>query len=317
MRKTLIFILFPILTFGQTLFVEVNRLIEEKQYVKAEQIMSQYVIEHSNNLEGLELMGDAFSYQRKWDSAIEFYKQLVKADLDNANYHYKYGGALAMKAFTVSKIRALTMIGAIKGAFLKASQLDSKHIDTRWALVEFYVQLPGILGGSIKKSLMYANELQQLSLIDGYLAKGYIYEYDNEPLLAERFFKKAIEIGGSITCYDKLSRLYESQDQPENAITTIEEAHDRHNTNTLNYQIGKVCADYNLQLDKGERCLKTYVKNYTAKDGVPLEWAYFRLAQIYKNRVNKPEALRWINKAITTRSDFKQAFEEKSKILAL
>ncbi len=83
-----------------------------------------------------------------------------------------------MKAFTVSKLSALTMIGDIKGAFLKAAKLDPKHIDTRWALVEFYVQLPGILGGSIKKSLKYADQLQQLSVVDGYLAKGYIYEYD-------------------------------------------------------------------------------------------------------------------------------------------
>ena len=316
MRKTFIFILFPILTFGQSLFVEVNQLIEEKHYVKAEQIMSQYVVERPDNLQGLELMGDAFSYQRKWSQAIGYYKKLVKAEKDNANYHYKHGGALAMKAFTVSKLRALTMISDIKGAFLKAAKLDPKHIDARWALVEFYVQLPGIIGGSIKKSLKYADELQQLSAIDGYLAKGYIYEYDNKPKLAEVYFKKAIKISGSITCYDKLSKLYESQNQPESAITNIEEAHDRHNTNTLNYQIGKVCADYNVQLDKGERCLKTYIKNYTAKDGVPLEWAYFRLAQIYKNRFNKPKALHWINKAVTIRSDFKQAFEEKNKILA-
>ena len=317
MNKTLIFILFPLLTFGQSLFIEVNQLIEKKQYVKAEQIMSQYVVEYPDNKEGLELMGDAFSYQRKWDKAIGYYKQLKIAEEDNANYHYKYGGAVAMKAFTVSKLRALTMIGDIKSSFLKAAQLDSKHIDARWALVEFYVQLPGILGGSIKKSLKYAGELQQLSMVDGYLAKGYIYEYDDEPKLAEFYFKKAIKIGGSITCYDKLSSLYESQNQPENAITIIEEAHDRHNTNTLNYQIGKVCADYNMQLNKGERCLKSYIKNYTAKDGVPLEWAYFRLAQIYKNRINQPEALRWINKAIETKKGFKQAFEEKSKILAL
>jgi tetratricopeptide (TPR) repeat protein len=262
-------------------------------------------------------MGDAFSYQRKWSDAIGYYKKLIKVQKNNANYHYKYGGALAMKAFSVSKLRALTMIGDIKGAFLKAAKLDAKHIDTRWALVEFYVQLPGIFGGSIKKALFFADQLQQLSLVDGYLAKGYIYEYDDDPQLAEMYFKNAIEVGGSIKCYDKLSSLYESQNQPENAITVIEEAHDRHNTNSLNYQIGKVCADYNLQLDKGERCLMAYIKNYTAKDGVPLEWAYFRLAQIYKNRANKPEALRWINKALQTKKDFKQGIAEKNKILGL
>ncbi len=317
MKKALILILFPILTFGQSLFVEVNQLFLEKEYVKAEKLIAPFVDTNPNNQTGIELLGDAYGFQKKWDGAIEYYKKLVELDKDNANYHYKYGGALGMKALTVSKFRALGMIGDIKRSFLSAAELDPKHIDTRWALVELYMQLPGIIGGSVKKSLKYADELEHLSLVDGYLAKGYVYEYDSEPKKAEYYFKKAIEVGGSVMCYDKLTKLYESQKQPDKAINTIEAAHEKHNTNTLNYQIGKVCADYNVQLDKGERCLKAYIKNYSAKDGVPIEWAYFRLAQINKNRVNKLEALRWIDKAIQTRPNFKQAKEEKEKILSL
>lgn len=297
--------------------LEVSDLIDQKKFGEAEAELHEHLRQDSSNKLAREYLGDVQGHLKNWDKAIEYYEVLANEEPRNANYQYKYGGSMGMKALTISKIRAVGYIGDMRRAFEKAAELDPKHIDARWALVEFYVQLPGIIGGSIKKSLKYADELQQLSAIDGYLAKGYIYEYDNKPKLAEVYFKKAIKISGSITCYDKLSKLYESQNQPESAITNIEEAHDRHNTNTLNYQIGKVCADYNVQLDKGERCLKTYIKNYTAKDGVPLEWAYFRLAQIYKNRFNKPKALHWINKAIIIRSDFKQAFEEKNKILAL
>ena len=79
--------------------------------------------------------------------------------------------------------------GDVKDAFLKAAELDPNHIDTRWALVELYIQLPGIIGGSKSKSFKYANELEALSKVDGYLAKGYIYEYDNEPENAEKYYK--------------------------------------------------------------------------------------------------------------------------------
>jgi len=67
----------------------------------------------------------------------------------------------------------------------------------------------------------------------------------------------------------------------------------------MHYQIGKVCADYNVQLDKGEFCLKVYIDNYSARDGVPKAWAYYRLAQINKHKNDKNEALKWIDKAIT------------------
>ena len=39
------------------------------------------------------------------------------------------------------------------------------------------MQLPGIVGGSEKKALLYANEIAQISAVDGYLSKGHIAEY--------------------------------------------------------------------------------------------------------------------------------------------
>ncbi len=317
MKKFLFLLIFPMFGFSQSIVIEVNQLFQQKQFLKAEQVVSSYVSQNPNDLRAIELLGDAFGHQKKWDEAIEQYKKLVNAKNDNANYHYKYGGALGMKALEVNKFKALGIIGDVKDAFLTAAELDPKHIDTRWALVELYMQLPGIIGGSKNKSLKYAEELEQLSKVDGYLAKGYIYEYDKEPELAETYYKKAIAVGGSLTCYDKLTNLYEAEKQPLKAISNIEEAYEKHNKNHLHYQIGKVSADYNIELDKGERCLKIYIENHSAKDGVPVEWAYYRLAQIQKHRANKQEALKWIDKALAVRSDFKQAKEEKEKILSL
>jgi tetratricopeptide (TPR) repeat protein len=262
-------------------------------------------------------LGDAHGYQKNWDRAIEAYKTLIDKYPRNANYHYKYGGALGMKALSISKLKALTIIGDVKEAFLKAAELDSKHIDARWALVELYVSLPGIVGGSTSKALKYAQELENLSKVDGYLAKGYVYEYDDEPELAEKYYRLAMKVGGSITCYEKLSSFYEGQKQPDKAIATIEESHAKHQRNALHYQIGKVCADYNIQLEKGEKCIKAYLANHSAKDGVPKEWAYYRLAQIYKHKNDKAEALKWIDKAISGLPDIDVFKEEKRAVSAL
>ena len=121
-------------------------------------------------------------------------------------------------------------------------------------------------------------------------------------------------MGGSETCYEKLTNFYEGQEQPEKAIGNLEEAKDKHQRNAMHYQIGKVCADYNLQLDKGENMLKVYIENYSAKDGVPKEWAYYRLAQIYKHRGDTDEALVWIDKAILGLPDLEVFKEFKETI---
>lgn len=319
MKQLLIFLfIVPLIGFGQTSsLVDAKQMLDEKKYSQAEQTLETYLIKSPNDIEGIELLGDAYGQQKKWDEAIELYEKLVDKKPKVANYHYKYGGALGMKALSVSKIRAVTFIGDIKDAFLKAAELDPKHINTRWALVELYMQLPGIIGGSKSESLKYAEELEVLSTVDGYLAKGYIYEYDDEPELAEKYYKKAIKIGGSLTCFDKLTNLYESQKQPEKAIANIEEAQVKHQRNALHYQIGKVAAEYDIELIKGEHCLQTYIKNYSAADGVPKAWANYRLAQIHKHKKNKSEAIKYINLAIAALPKIEVFQKEKTDILKL
>ncbi|WP_281846985.1 tetratricopeptide repeat protein [Olleya namhaensis] len=298
MKLFLIALLFPVALLAQTSIEKGQDYITNKQFAKAEQELSAYVKYHADNLQAIELLGDAFGHQKKWDEAATEYKKLVVSKPNTANYHYKLGGALGMKALSVSKISALGIIGDVKSSFLKAAELDANHIEARWALVELYMQLPGIIGGSKKTSLKYANQLENLSKVDGYLAKGYIYEYDDEPELAEEYYLKAIKIGGSLTCYEKLTALYEKEKQPEKAVSNIEAAQTKHQRNSLHYQIGKVCADYNVQLEKGERCLVAYIQNYSAKDGVPKAWANYRLAQIYKHKKDTINALKYINLAL-------------------
>ncbi|MBD09445.1 MAG: hypothetical protein CMC68_01640 [Flavobacteriaceae bacterium] len=317
MKKFLWIFFVSTFCFSQSSKDKAKTYLVDKDYKKAQQELTTFLESNPSDIEAIELLGDAYGHQKQWDEAIEQYEKLKDNYPKNANYHYKYGGALGMKALSVSKIKALGIIGDVKSAFLKAAELDPKHIDARWALVELYVSLPGIVGGSISKALKYANELQNLSKVDGYLAKGYVYEYDDEPELAEKYYKLAIKEGGSVTCYEKLTNFYESQDQPDKAIDNLEEAQQKHQRNAMYYQIGKVCADYNIQLEKGEKCLKAYLSNHSSKDGVPKAWAYYRLAQIYKHKKNKTEALKWIDKAITGLPKIEVFQEEKVLISKL
>lgn len=317
MYKFLWIVLISSICFSQASKEKAESFIAQKKFTKAQNEIQTFLDLNPEDKEAIELLGDAYGHQKKWDAAIEQYEKLKDKEPKNANYQYKYGGALGMKALSVSKIKALGIIGDVKKAFLKAAELDPNHIDARWALVELYVSLPGIVGGSNSKALKYANELQNLSKVDGYLAKGYVYEYDDEPELAEKYYKLAIKVGGSVTCYEKLTTFYEKQNQPEKAISNLEEGQKKLQRNAMHYQIGKVCADYNIQLSKGEKCLKAYLSNHSAKDGVPKEWAYYRLAQIYKHKGNKTEALKWIDKAISGLPKIKAFKDEKTAISKL
>ena len=168
------------------------------------------------------------------------------------------------------------------------------------------MQLPGIFGGSQTKSLKYATELLDISKLDGYLALGYVYEYDDQPDLAEKYYKLAIEESDALHGSSAKKQIPEMDSEQSNF-----------NRNALYYQIGKVAAEYNVDLDKGEACLHTYIRNYSSKDGVPKAWANYRLAQIQMHKQNKKEALKYIDLALAELPQIKSFKAEKEKILDL
>ncbi len=185
-----------------------KQLFAQKKYTEAKSYLEQCYKQNPNDAALTELLGDAYGHLKEWDNALGIYKKLKDKFPSNADYWYKYGGAMGMKAKSVSKFKALGMIDDVENAFLKAAKLDAKHIDTRWALVMLYIELPGIVGGSEKKAQKYADELMVLSKVDGYLAKGYIDEYFSRNSKAEANYKKAHEIGNSKTTFQKLYHFY-------------------------------------------------------------------------------------------------------------
>ena len=208
---------------SQSNFDKAEKLFKEEKYDQAQSIFESILKTTPHDLKTIEYLGDIAGKNKSWDTAIGFYKKLKQLKPSEANYYYKYGGVLGMKAMQVNRFKALGMIDEIKGSFEKAIILNPKHIEARWALIELYLQLPGIIGGSESKAIKYSSELLRLSPIDGYLSRAHIEEYFKRFNAAEQQYKKAILAGGSKTSYQKLANLYKNKMRdPEKAKAILE-----------------------------------------------------------------------------------------------
>ncbi|GAA4077010.1 hypothetical protein GCM10022389_23560 [Flavobacterium cheonanense] len=212
---------------AETDFEKAEKLYKQEKYDQAKTLFESYLKSNPNHYKTVEYLGDIAGHQKKWDEAIKQYKVLKTQFPKTANYWYKYGGALGMKAKSVNKFKALGMIDDVENAFLTAAKLDVKHIDSRWALVMLYIELPGIVGGSESKAVKYSNELMELSKVDGYLSKGYIDEYFNRYKKAEANYIKAHEIGNSKTTFQKLYNLYLNKIKDKAKATKLKEQFDK------------------------------------------------------------------------------------------
>ncbi|WP_026706226.1 tetratricopeptide repeat protein [Flavobacterium soli] len=208
-------------------FEKAEKLFKQEKYSQAELLFEKHLSSHPNHTKTLEYLGDIAGHEKKWDKAILYYEKIKNQFPRNADYQYKYGGAMGMKAKDANKFKALGMIDDIENAFLMAAKLDPKHVDSRWALVELYLQLPAIVGGSEKKATKYAEELQKISPVDGYLAKGKIAEYFKRYTLAEKNYTQAHEIGNSKTTFQRLYDLYLNKQKNATKAKKLKEQFDK------------------------------------------------------------------------------------------
>ena len=161
-------------------------------------------------------------------------------------------------------------------------------MEARRVLVELYVKLPGILGGSISKAKTYADELKDLNEVDFYLAQAFIVKEDEGPEEAAPLFKKEIEVHRQLPSHKK--------------------------RNILNYELGKAASDGDVYPQYGIKLLNEYITNFNYTDIYPLELAYLSKAKIQAGLKNKLVAIESIDKALTLRGDFKEALMEKKRI---
>lgn len=208
---------------AQTAFIQGENYFNAGKYEQAKTTFENVLKDYPNDLKTLEYLGDIACFFKNWDAALPYYEKLKKTKPSKADFYYKYGGALGMKAKESNKFKALSLISAVIASFETTISLNSKHIGARWALIEVYLQLPGIVGGSEKKAILYSNELLKIVPVEGYLSRGHIEEYFKRYSNAEKQYKKAIAVNNSQSNIQKLANLYKDKmNQPEKAKQLVE-----------------------------------------------------------------------------------------------
>src|SRR5690606_30256321 len=116
MKKILIiFMLFTVLgSYSQSTMLEIQTALDQGKIQTAKKLLNQRVSENPNDAVALAFLGDIAGFEKDWDTSMALYKNLVQKHPDNADYSFKYGAALGMKALSISKIQSVIYISDIK-----------------------------------------------------------------------------------------------------------------------------------------------------------------------------------------------------------
>lgn len=103
-----------ILAFPQDQMVHIEDLVNQGKVFTAMIQLKERISVNKNDEEALLLLGNIHSNKENWDAALIQYARLLELQPKKADYHFKYGGALGLKALNISRLRAVTLLPDVR-----------------------------------------------------------------------------------------------------------------------------------------------------------------------------------------------------------
>lgn len=143
----------------------------------------------------------------KRDALIPRVEQCVKDLPMSARCHSALGSLYGAAAMSAGIVGGMKYVGGIKDAMVRAVELDPARFEMRRDLVQFYLQAPGIAGGSVRKANEHANEFAKHDAARAQLLRAEIQAYEKDFAKAEATLD-AVKPGGDADLAEALMTAY-------------------------------------------------------------------------------------------------------------
>ncbi|MBL7996597.1 tetratricopeptide repeat protein [bacterium] len=206
--------------FAQSDLERGRELFKNKKYAEARMIFENISKGSGHEAEACYYLGSIYlRFERDPDKAIEYLEKAIEADNSKSEYHMALSNALGAKIMQSNVIKQAMLARRIKSELEKAVELNPNNAEARMSLLQMYVMMPGIMGGSITKARKQADALMQLNACLGYLGYAMISDYEEDLASAEAYYAKAIAAEPQLSRpYHQLGYLYLKQKRYEEAI---------------------------------------------------------------------------------------------------
>lgn len=146
-----------------------------------------------NDAAAQNLLCRAYYAVGNWDRSVAACEKAVALESNNSMYHLWLGRAYGQKADNASIFSAPGLAKKARVEFEAAVNLDSKNVEARSDLSEFYFEAPGMVGGGKDKAELQAQALEKLSPAKAHWVRAHIAEKNKDFDVAEKEYRAAIE----------------------------------------------------------------------------------------------------------------------------
>jgi tetratricopeptide (TPR) repeat protein len=145
---------------------EYSSLLRAKKFADAERVANTRLAQDPNDAAALAAKAEAIvalDPANRIDEAVTLADQCVAAHPQISNCYLARGKALGAKAQNASPVSAMGYATRVRDSFAKAVELDPHNTDARFALLDYYMHAPAIVGGGKGKARALAAQTEGLN----------------------------------------------------------------------------------------------------------------------------------------------------------
>lgn len=254
--------------------------------------------------------------QRKAKDALEFAEETVEMAPDYAPAHYWLGNAFGARIGQVGMLSQASMAPKIRASFQRALDIDPNLHAARIGLVEFYLQAPGIVGGSVDEARRQADELKRRDPPYGHYARARVLAKEGKEAQARQAYLAAHAARPEQAEFRMAADLAHQQSGDWERSFAIFEAWTREDPKAAGawYQIGRAAALSGQRLEIGADALRRYLSLPAAVGDPEPKHAWYRLGQVLVHAGDKAGARAAFQQALKADPKFAEPKAELAKL---
>jgi tetratricopeptide (TPR) repeat protein len=149
-----------------------TRLFEARAFTAAEACLSARAATQPADGVTFFYLGRTYFERRQPGPAIDWLKRAVAREPGRSEFHDWLGRAYGIAAQRAAIVRQFGLAVKARQEFSRAVELDPANLDALEDLIEFQIQAPAFLGGSLSQASRHAAELERRDPLRGRLARS-------------------------------------------------------------------------------------------------------------------------------------------------
>jgi len=305
-----------------------DSLVKRGHYKQARILLDKQLAANPKDVESMVLLARVDLAYNRVDEATKLLQQAIALQANSVEAHLALAEVYGRNSDDLGMFDKMRVARLIKTETEQAVAIAPNNLDALDALVQFYLQAPGVAGGSTSKANETADKIASLDPVRGYLAKGKIALHGNEGENAEALYLKAnasdpksyqvlmqlvsfymntkwksfekaekwaaqaVKLEGDrVTPYVVLAQIYSSGGQWAQLDELLASSEKLISDNLLpHYIAGRTLAASGKDNARAERYLRLYLTQEPEGEAPVLAGAHWRLGQVLEKEGKKTEA---------------------------